>query len=460
MNANTPAPEATAGTNPSGDAVETTPARGHIGRIVTGSLIGGLAAALFLVAVPLAGRTEAVITGWVLLTFAASWFALATLSQRWTDQPQRWALVPAAFMAIAGAAVLALAPTGNELGWMWPPVVVALVGWMVVRARRDLHSRTRKWIVYPVCAALALASLGGTYETYREATDHLPMAGRLIDVGGHKLHIDCTGTGSPTVILEPGLGEPSPAMAWIASDVATTTRVCVYDRAGRGWSQSAGRPQDGVEVATDLHTLLEQAGERGPFVLAGHSAGGIYVLNFAHLYPQQVAGVVLLDSMHPEQYTKIASWPTFYEMFRRASAVLPSLSRLGIGRVAYGSAYSDLPARARDEQRVFWATPRHSRSVRDEFSELRTAMAEARSLTTLGDRPLVVLTAEKDAEGGWMGAQNELAALSTNSIHEFLPHATHSMVTEDKDTAARSSRAIDEVVTAARTKTALTGQGA
>ena len=147
-------------------------------------------------------------------------------------------------------------------------------------------------------------------------------------------------------------------------------------------------------------------------------------------------------------------------MFRRVSAVLPSLARFGVGRAAYGSAYSDLPARARDEQRVFWATPRHSRSVRDEFSELRTAMAQARLLTTFGDRPLVVLTAEKDAEGGWMGAQNELAALSTNSVHEFLPNATHSMVTEDRETAARSSRAIDEVVNAARTKTALTAQGA
>ena len=202
-------------------------------------------------------------------------------------------------MAIAGAVVLAVAPTGNELGWVWPPVVLALAVWMIVRARRDLHSRTRVWILYPVCAALALSCVGGAYETYRESTDHFPMAGRLIDVGGHKLHIDCTGTGSPTVVLEPGLGEPSTAMAWIAPDVATTTRVCVYDRAGRGWSESAGRPQDGVEVATDLHTLLERAGERGPFVLAGHSAGGIYVLNFAHLYPEQVAGVVLLDSMHP-----------------------------------------------------------------------------------------------------------------------------------------------------------------
>ena len=191
-------------------------------------------------------------------------------------------------------------------------------------------------------------------------------------------------------------------------------------------------------------------------MLAGHSAGGIYVLNFANLFPRDVAGVVLLDSMHPRQYTRIASWPAFYEMFRRASAVLPSLSRFGIGRALYASTYGDLPAPARDEERAFWATPRHSRSVRDEFSEIRTAMAEARTLTTLGNRPLVVLTAEKGAEGGWTEAQDELAALSTNSVHRMLPNASHSMLTEDEHTAAQSSRAITDVVNAARTNTRLT----
>jgi pimeloyl-ACP methyl ester carboxylesterase len=439
---------------------EAAPARGHVGRIVAGSLIGGLVFAIFLVAVPLAGRTEAVITGSVLLTFAASWFALATLSQRWTDQPQRWALVPAAFMAIAGVVVLVVAPTGNELGWVWPPVVIALAVWMIVRARRDLHSRTRAWIVYPVCVALALSCLGGAYETYRESTDSLLMTGRLVDVGGHKLHIDCTGTGSPTVVLEPGLGEPSTAMAWIAPAVATTTRVCVYDRAGRGWSESASGPQDGVEVATDLHTLLKRAGERGPFVLAGHSAGGLYVLNFAHLFPTGVAGVVLLDSMSPDQYTKISGWPAFYEGYRRYSAVLPSLSRFGIGRIIYGSGYGGLPARVRDEERAFLATPRGARSARDEFSEIRTAMKEARSLTTLGDTPLFVLTAEKGALGGWIAAQNKLAALSTNSVHRLLPNVEHSMLNEDKDTAAESTRAINDVVEAVRNNAALTRPGA
>jgi pimeloyl-ACP methyl ester carboxylesterase len=312
-------------------------------------------------------------------------------------------------------------------------------------------------MIYPVCAALLASAVGGGYETYRESIDRdrFAMPGRLVDVGGHKLHIQCTGTGTPTVVLEPGLGEPSTSMAWIAPKVAATTRVCVYDRAGRGWSQSAGRPQDGVQVASDLHTLLERAGEHGPYVLAGHSAGGIYVLNFVHLFPQQVAGLVLLDSMHPEQYSRIPSWPAFYEMFRRVSAVLPSLSRLGAGRAMYGSAYTDLPALARDEERAFLSSPRGNRSVRDEFSELRTSMAEAKSVTTLGRRPLFVLTALKGAAGGWVAAQDQLAGLSTNSAHRTLATAEHAMLTENAAAAAQSARAIRDVVASVRTGTPL-----
>ncbi len=432
---------------------------GPIGRVVAECLISGLVAAIAIVAGPFAGAKEHIITGSVLVTFAFAWAMLAMLSERRTNQPQRWAIAPATFMAMTGVGILIFAPTGNQLGWVWPPVVVTLTIWMIVHARRALHSRTREWLVYPVFAALMLSAFGGAYETYSESSDvsSYPMPGRLIDVGGHSLHIHCTGTGSPTVVLEPGLGEPSTAMAWIAADVATTTRVCVYDRAGRGWSESASAPQDGVQTATDLHTLLERAGEPGPYVFAGHSAGGIYVLNFADLYPQQVVGVVLLDSMHPEQYTKIASWPAFYEMFRRASAVLPSLARIGVSRAMSQSAYGELPELARDEQRAFWSTPRHNRSVRDEFSEIRTAMAQAQSLTSLGNRPLAVVTAKKDAEGGWMAAQDELAALSTNSVHQIVAGATHSSLIETETNAAQSSRAILDVVDAVRTDTPVTG---
>jgi pimeloyl-ACP methyl ester carboxylesterase len=323
---------------------------------------------------------------------------------------------------------------------------------MTVRSRRDLRSRARALVLYPVFAALVFSSFGGAYETYRESADGLPLSGRLVDVGGHRLHIDCTGTGSPTVVLEPGLGEPSVMMSgWIAPDVATTTRVCVYDRAGRGWSEAADGPQDGEQVATDLHTLLHRAGESGPFVLAGHSAGGIYVLNFAKRFPEDVAGVVLLDSMHPEQYERLPSWPGFYEMFRRASAVMPALARLGVGRVAYGSQFNDLPAAQREQERAFLSTPRHNRSVRDEFSKIRASLDEAAELQSLGDVPLAVVTAERDAEAGWFPLQDDLATLSTDSVHLTLRDASHDMVVEDEDTARQASHSIVDVVRSVRT---------
>jgi pimeloyl-ACP methyl ester carboxylesterase len=148
---------------------------------------------------------------------------------------------------------------------------------------------------------LALASIGGGYETLGEAADAraYPMPGRLIEVGGHRLHLSCTGAGAPTVVLEPGAGGMSSILGWIAPAVARDTRVCVYDRAGRGWSEPADSAQDGAQIVTDLHRLLQRGHVPGPSVLAGHSFGGLYVLTFAARYPDEVAGMVLVDSTAP-----------------------------------------------------------------------------------------------------------------------------------------------------------------
>jgi pimeloyl-ACP methyl ester carboxylesterase len=246
--------------------------------------------------------------------------------------------------------------------------------------------------------------------------------------------------------------------SWIAPDVAPTTRVCVYDRAGRGWSESAGTPQDGVATATDLHTLLERADEHGPYVLAGHSAGGLYVLTFANLFPRDVAGVVLLDSMHPQQYERVPAWPGFYEMFRRASAVMPTLSRLGVMRIVNDTQFGNLPSPQREQERAFLSTPRHNRSLRDEFHMIRTSMRQAGELQTLGEIPLVVVTAERGQDPGWFEVQDELMTLSSNSVHRFLPDATHDMVVGDEATAHKSSDAVLDVVTAIRTNAPINSQ--
>src|SRR4051812_47877583 len=128
---------------------------------------------------------------------------------------------------------------------------------------------------------------------------------RLFDINGHRLSIRCTGSGSPTVVLEPGLGESASAMGrWITPEVARTTTICVYDHAGHGRSDAA--PVKPVDAARNLHVLLERAHVRGPYVLAGHSLGGMFALSYAHRYPAQVGGVVLLDSMHPHQSNAFA----------------------------------------------------------------------------------------------------------------------------------------------------------
>jgi pimeloyl-ACP methyl ester carboxylesterase len=225
-----------------------------------------------------------------------------------------------------------------------------------------------------VFGVLALAATGGAYQTVAASVDRAGavMPGQLIDVGGHRLYLSCTGSGSPTVVLESGASESSAYWGWIAPAVARDTTVCVYDRAGRGFSEPAPSPQDGVGVATDLHTLLERAHVAAPYVLVGHSSGGPYVRIFAARYPDQVAGMVLLDGQPPDALTKLPGFAAFLSTYRTASALLPSLARLGVFRLADLTSYGGLPAQARDAERATQSSAELARTTRDEFAELQT----------------------------------------------------------------------------------------
>jgi len=401
--------------------------------VVAGSLLAGLAAAVALVAGPLAGGREAVITGGLLLGFAAGWALLAVLSARFTDRPQRWAAVPAAAMGVSGVGLIVLAPgagTLGALGWVWSPLLLVLVTWMIVRARRRPAGRLQPWLLYPIFAALALTAIGGGYETLANATAQpvAPVAGgRLIDVGGgRRLFIRSVGSGGPTVILEPGLGESARAMArWIAPDVARTTTVGVYDRAGHG--RSDAEPAGGADAARDLHVLLERAHVRGPYVLAGHSLGGMFALSYAHRYPAEVGGIVLLDSMHPRQHNAFAGIDPLL-------ALVPTLARTGLANLLFDRKDGDPTAQARQV-------------VRD-VSEMPAELNRAARLTSLGNKPLIVLSAGTGSLPGWAGQQNDLATLSTDSVHRTIPGATHASLINDQADAAQSSRAIRDIVKA------------
>jgi pimeloyl-ACP methyl ester carboxylesterase len=411
----------------------------------------GLVAAVLLPFVPGPGPSADVATGMVLIGFALGWGLLAVLSRR-TSQPQRWALAPALFMACSAAVVL-LAPDAvvDAAGWVWPPALVVLVAWIYVQARRDLHGRSRRWLVHPVLAVLVLVAVGGAYETLgRAGEESIAMRGRLVDVGPYRLHLECTGTGSPTVVLEPGGGASAATLGWIAPAVARDTTVCVYDRASRGWSDPAEVPPDAEQIATDLHTLLDRAQVPGPYVLAGHSFGGLYVMTYAADHPDEVAGMVLIDSTAPQPGPPPAPLGQSYSFTKHLSALVSTTARLGVARLVAATGFADLPPASRDEARSSAATAEEMSGFIDEYAVANRSAREAGALTDLGDVPLVVLTAELGNAAGWEDDQDELATLSTNSRHEVVPGSTHTSLTEDEEHAAVVSSAILDVVASVR----------
>jgi pimeloyl-ACP methyl ester carboxylesterase len=429
--------------------------RGRIGLVVAGSLAAGLVAAVVLVAAPFIAAQENALTGAVLLGFAFGWALLAVLSVRFTDQPQRWAAAPAAFMGVAGLASLSgSAAVHDVLSWVWPPVLFGLVVWMFLRVRRQLGSRIGRWLLYPVLAVLMIAAIGGGYQTVRESLEAkaYPPPGQLIDVGGHRLHLYCTGSGSPTVVLEPGGGASSSDFGWITPAVARDTRVCVYDRAGRGWSDPADGPQDGAHIAADLHTLLQRAQVPGPYVLAGHSFGGLYVQSFAAQFPDQVAGMVLLDSTAPKPGPAQPINAGSGDMVHRVAALAAASAHLGVGRLIAMGSYGSLPSRSRDEARANSSTAAHLGSFIEEFfGGADTSMQQASALTSLNGKPLIVLTADEGInDNEWQSKQDRMAALSTNSLHRHA-NATHDSLLDDEADAAVASQAIHNVVVAVRT---------
>lgn len=431
---------------------------GPLGRVVTASLGAGAVGSAALTLTVLPDASEARIVGAALIAFAAGWAMLAWLTTRMTTHPQRWAYVPATLMVASGAALLAVnpgEPVMTSLAWGWPPALVVLAVWIEQRTRRSVPGR-RRLLIYPVTLAMLLAGLGGLYQATTTAPDVAagPMPGRLVDVGGYRLHLSCTGTGAPIVVLLNGLGETSPQWSRVSPAIAATTRVCAYDRAGQGWSDDSPNPADATHAATDLHRLLTGAEESGPFVLAGHSSGGVHALTYAHLYPGDVAGVVLLDSASPHQVELVQPFDGEYQLMRRLLAVAPTLFRLGVGPLIAASSTPELPGAAGEQVSVFANSPLGMAGMRAEQAALPDTFRQAQALTTLGGTPLVVLTAKDnvDHKPGWGTAQDQLAALSTNSRHT-VADLDHMAYLQDQTGAALSITAITDVVTAVRTHT-------
>lgn len=249
-------------------------------------------------------------------------------------------------------------------------------------------------VVILIAGARARAHLQATY----------PARGQLVDVGGYRLHLHCQGEGAPTVVMDAGQGAPGVAWDLVGPGVAAFTRVCVFDRAGLGWSEPSPKPRLPSVMAEELHALLHRAGIAGPYVLVGHSYGGLNARVFAHRYPDEVAGLVLVDSTHEDQFQN----ETLRRAAERMSGMLPVIAgalgvliRTGIPALkpdllpdVSGLDASKVPP---DMLAVYRALGNKSpRAILTSASELKAVMeahAEVRALriNSLGDIPLIVI---------------------------------------------------------------------
>jgi pimeloyl-ACP methyl ester carboxylesterase len=307
--------------------------------------------------------------------------------------------------------------------------------------------------VWLVAGLLALAVTGAIYQTIATQIDQRTYSppGEMVDVGTHTLHINCVGRGSPTVILEAANLGISAHWVRVQQQLAKTTRVCAYDRAGMGWSESGTEPRDARQISSELHTLLKGAGTEGPYVLVGHSYGGLYARMYAARYSDETAGVVLVDSSHPEQFTRTQEGRAMYEQTRRIGAVIPWLTRLGVIRLTnFYPAHPDLPSQQRAQIEAFNSSTQQVVTTADEFRATPQSTTQVSNMGSLGDKPLAVVSAGEQSPS-WLEMQDELAALSPDSIHRVVEGATHESLLYDKGDSQVSSAAIEQVVDAVRT---------
>jgi pimeloyl-ACP methyl ester carboxylesterase len=308
-----------------------------------------------------------------------------------------------------------------------------------------------------VVALLVLAVAGAIYQAIatERAERAYPPPGQMVGVGGHSLHINCLGRGSPTVVLDAGSGGFSAHWVRVQREVSGTTRVCSYDRAGMGWSEMGPEPRDAKQISSELHTLLKGANIEGPYVLVGHSFGGLYVRTYAARYPDEVAGVVLVDSSSPKQVSHQPVTRDSNEPQKQTFAVVPRLARLGVSLLArlgvvrllskLDPASPELPQQQRAQIDALTPSTRQVVTTALEF----LAPTQTRRLGSLGNKPLAVVTAGT-SESSWLELQDDLATLSSNSMHRVVEGATHTSLLYDRSDSQATSAAIVEVVAAVR----------
>ena len=315
---------------------------------------------------------------------------------------------------------------------------------------------------------------GLSYQEIEEREDarRFPEIGRLVSAGSVRLNINCIGQGSPTVVLEAGLAVFSTSWQQVQQGIAKFTRVCSYDRAGYAWSDSSPLPRTSSQIAKELHSLLANAGERPPYVLVGHSFGGLSVRAYNGLYPSDVAGLVLVESTHPDLSNRLpasikAASDNAQRQRERQVLFAPLMWRLGIARLMARREIDDPHEDFSDRENAYLSLqPKFIDAVTRESGALNESNNEVRASGTLGDKPLIVLTAgegflgipvqEKDLEdirSIWINElQVQLAHLSSQGKRIMVPDSDHMIPQERPDVIVN---AVNEMYMNVKTKQSL-----
>lgn len=333
-----------------------------------------------------------------------------------------------------------------------------------------------KWI--GVGLATLIVGVVATGLVLKAIAPTIPPPGQLVDVGGHKLHIYCTGPRSdrPVVLLDAGAGGDSAGFYWLQTELSKQERVCSYDREGAGWSEPSGSPSDAVQVAHQLHALLERAEIPRPVVIAGHSIAGIYARVHNDLYPDDVAGIAFLDSSHPEQDTRLEQphnnppdsdgAGNNDDESATAKPAPPDFTairlaiNLGLTRIHQPMFRPNIeeryPPEIIEQFEYLLGSTRFLDAAEREGEGIPASLAAGRETGSLGDMPILVVTAAYvppdapafvvESRTVWHELQRELASLSSNARHVVFDDADHGTLVTDRPFSERLARDIAELV--------------
>lgn len=272
--------------------------------------------------------------------------------------------------------------------------------------------------------------LGMIYEQIGEGRDRelLPRVGQSINIGGRTLNIFCSGQGKPAVILDSGAGEPGYSWSVIQPKLAKTTQTCWFDRAGEGWSDPGPFPRTSEAIAVDEHTLLREAGVSPPYVLVGHSFGGLNARVYNGRYPNEVAGMVLVDAAHEDEPKRAPRFMLGHTLppylWRPLHLLAQGAARIGLIRLLEGSPSLPKNPAARTRERIVAALKQQPKAVATgaDYVTLPASYDQAHAARGLGDKPLVVLTAGRPwARTGNAQLDREATAYKKAWIHEIQP---------------------------------------